>query len=224
MPFECRREGWRWWWCWWWWQKGVSCKWRQHKFLLSIEGQQAGSRSCRRRRVGVEIEKTKCKEEKKKRKKNWKAKEKRSEENRNTKKNRSRGRNCCWLSMGVREEMEEEGGECPGGSARQKIMTIFPPQMSAKSDSRQGVEATRRKEQPRIQDPGPLLALSVLTRIKDISATTTRRENSMENCRATQLEKMTKFIKKRREKKISRKRKKNRSRKTDKGGEGQRRE
>lgn len=162
---------------------------------------------------------------KKKRKKNWKAKEKRSEENRNTKKNRSRGRNCCWLSMGVREEMEEEGGECPGGSARQKIMKIFPPQMSAKSDSRQGVEATRRKEQPRIQDPGPLLALSVLTRIKDISATTTtRRENSMENCRATQLEKMTKFIKKRREKKISRKRKKNRSRKTDKGGEGQRRE
>lgn len=139
---------------------------------------------------------------KKKRKKNWKAKEKRSEENRNTKKNRSRGRNCCWLSMGVREEMEEEGGECPGGSARQKIMTIFPPQMSAKSDSRQGVEATRRKEQPRIQDPGPLLALSVLTRIKDISATTTtRRENSMENCRATQLEKMTKFIKKKKRKK-----------------------
>lgn len=107
--------------------------------------------------------------------------------------------------MGVREEMgeegKEEGGECPGGSARQKIMTIFPPQMSAKSDSRQGVEASRRKEQPRIQDPGPLLALSVLTRIKDISATTTRRENSMENCRATQLEKMTKFIKKRKEKK-----------------------
>lgn len=83
-------------------------------------------------------------------------------------------------------------------------MTIFPPQMSAKSDSRQGVEATRRKEQPRIQDPGPLLALSVLTRIKDISATTTtttRRENSMENCRATQLEKMTKFIKRKEKKK-----------------------
>lgn len=99
--------------------------------------------------------------------------------------------------------------------------------MSAKSDSRQGVEATRRKEQPRIQDPGPLLALSVLTRIKDISATTTttttRRENSMENCRATQLEKMTKFIKrknkKKTEKKISRKRKKNRKRKTDKAEE-----
>lgn len=99
--------------------------------------------------------------------------------------------------------------------------------MSAKSDSRQGVEATRRKEQPRIQDPGPLLALSVLTRIKDISATTTtttRRENSMENCRATQLEKMTKFIKRKETKKtekkyISRKRKKNRRRKTDKGEE-----
>lgn len=76
--------------------------------------------------------------------------------------------------------------------------------MSAKSDSRQGVEATRRKEQPRIQDPGPLLALSVLTRIKDISATTTTttwRENSMENCRATQLEKMTKFIKRKEKKK-----------------------
>lgn len=105
-------------------------------------------------------------------------------------------------------------------------MTIFPPQMSAKSDSRQGVEATRRKEQPRIQDPGPLLALSVLTRIKDISATTTtttRRENSMENCRATQLEKMTKFIKRKEKKKqkknISRKRKKNRRRKTDKAEE-----
>lgn len=42
-------------------------------------------------------------------------------------------------------------GSGVGGSARQKIMTIFPPQMSAKSDRRQGERSSRRTR-------GPLLA------------------------------------------------------------------
>lgn len=123
MPFECRR-GWRWCWCWCcWWQKGVSCKWRQHKFLLSIKGQQAGSQSWRRR-VGVEIEKRSGKAKKKKRKNNCKAKEKRSEENRNTKKNRSRVETAAgWARVWGRKSKGK--GESARGVAHVKRLWQF---------------------------------------------------------------------------------------------------